>query len=155
MKPENISIIGFSDVAGTKLKHVFSPLPYMITNAAGDVVAAFSDRELAERVAAILCDPPPAPTAEIIRGQWEVSLDADGQMARVRWSLPCEDGAMFYCRHYPGTAWGRHACQSEADAFNRDGRLPQSLATYTTAVPLSLTRDELDRRIAIHDGGAK
>jgi hypothetical protein len=57
-------------------------------------------------------------------GRWEVSRDDDGAMVRVRWSLPDDQGAHLYVRHYPGGGWGENACEREARSFNDEGRRP-------------------------------
>jgi len=62
---------------------------------------------------------------------WEVVLDEDGQMARVRWSEPGEGGSHLYVRHYPATM--KHSAESEAKEMNAAGRSPFEWDCYRPA----------------------
>ena len=98
---------------------------------------------------ALLYGTPPAP--QIIKGKWEVDFDEDRVMVRVRWSLPCEDGAMFYCRHYPAEGWGINACERTVREWNESRRDARDvrISNYVSKVPLELPVDEFNRRMAI------
>lgn len=62
--------------------------------------------------------------ASLADGRWEVATDTDGAMVRVRWSQPAADGAHLYVRHYPNTSWGRMACDTHVEDFERRGVSP-------------------------------
>lgn len=61
-------------------------------------------------------------TGEEGGGAWEVVADDDGQMVRVRWSVPDSEGRHLYVRHYPGGGWGETAAERQAAEWNREGR---------------------------------
>ena len=66
--------------------------------------------------------PPIEPRTDL----WEVSLDPDGRMARVRWAVPDAGGRHVYVKHYPTTGWGRHAAERAAARWNAAGITPQN-----------------------------
>lgn len=57
-------------------------------------------------------------------GRWEVHIPQNGKMAHVRWSIPDSDGNYLMAAHYENTNWGRHACDSIAERWNKSGKLP-------------------------------
>ena len=96
---------------------------------------------------------PPTMAEPDLRGKWEVVFDEDRVMVRVRWTLPTEDGAQFYCRHYKASRWGIYACEREAEEWNALGKTPYSVthAVHATNVPLILPAAEYRARIARRD----
>jgi hypothetical protein len=56
---------------------------------------------------------------------WEVVMDSDGVMCRVRWSEPDTKGRYLWVRHYPATRWGMNAVEREAARMNSEGRRPE------------------------------
>ena len=56
---------------------------------------------------------------------WEVVMDDDGEMARVRWSEPDTKGRFLWVRHYPATSWGLNAVERDAARMNLEGRRPE------------------------------
>lgn len=81
----------------------------------------------------------PAPGGQP-QGRWEVAIDHDGQMARVRWSQRDIDGRWYYCRHYPNDGWGLNACEGNAERLNRDGEVPWAMSASFQPAPATLTR---------------
>lgn len=67
---------------------------------------------------------PTIPQWIVVRDRPEANLDPEERMWRVRWSHPDRNGLFLYVRHYPGSRWGRHACEREAEELNRVGRKP-------------------------------
>lgn len=61
---------------------------------------------------------------------WEAVPDDDYGMWRVRWSQPDAEGRWYYVRHYPGTLWGRHVVERDADQFNKEGRRPEEFRNH-------------------------
>jgi len=66
-------------------------------------------------------------------GRWEVLVDPDGEMVRVRWSVPDAHGLFWWVRHYPATPWGMNACEGQAARFNAEGRSPYEWTDYRPA----------------------
>lgn len=58
--------------------------------------------------------------ARLPAGKWEVVSDPGGEMHRVRWSVPDEEGRYQWVRHYPR----KHFAERQADDFNAGRATP-------------------------------
>jgi uncharacterized protein (TIGR02996 family) len=55
--------------------------------------------------------------------RWEAVPDKDGEMWRVRWSVPDEKGRYQWVRHYPAKDHpGKHFAECDAERMNHEGR---------------------------------
>lgn len=61
-------------------------------------------------------------------GKWEAIYSSE--MWRVRWSIPDAGGRFLWVRHYDSTAWGKHAAERNAEAFNTEKRSPWEFESY-------------------------
>lgn len=62
---------------------------------------------------------------QIQPGKWEVISDKDGEMHRVRWSIPDNQGRYQWVRHYPRSM--QNAAQRQAEDFNSGRSYPKFL----------------------------
>ncbi len=97
-----------------------------------EVTATDRGREDSDvRVVVIEPKAPPDTTTEA--PSWEVVDSPDGQMCHVRWSAPYPDDTYLMAAHYPTEA--RHLAESNADQWNREGKMPSDLDAFKHNCP--------------------
>ena len=74
-------------------------------------------------------------------GHWETVVDDDGEMIRIRWSVPDAQGRYSWVRHYPATTWSIVSCEQQAARWNAEKSGPTNWPGDFVPQPIVRSRE--------------